>query len=361
MRAGAELAFAPDEYRRRLAAVRARMTQADLDLLIVSSPESICYLSGYESAGYFVQQALLVDLAAEPILIIRALEVPNAEASCIWEPLIAYRDHENATEEIAALIANFGTGTKRVGAELRSRALSHAQVADLGRLLPNHAFVDSFGVVEGARLIKSEAELACIRRAGRIVEAGMRACFSALGQGRSERDVAAAAYHATISAGSEWTGAPAFVSSGPRSARAHTTWSDRVLAAGDPVFLEVNAAVSRYHAALMRPACIAPAAERFRSNLVGLGRSGGGVGRGKGPPRRKRKNRRGALSLPPGFFLVGGVCVCGGGGGLSPARATREPLLQGSGASLSSPPRKGFGGARLERVCRRRQWRGGGF
>ena len=96
----------------------------------------------------------------------------------------------------------------------------------------------------------------------------MRACRNAVSSsGCSERDIAAAAYQATISAGSDWTGAPAFVSSGPRSARGHTTWSDRELRPGDPVFLEINAAVSRYHAALMRPACIAPIPERFRSMM----------------------------------------------------------------------------------------------
>ena len=56
------------------------MAQADIDLLIVTSPENICYLSGYESAGYFVQQALLVATAAEPVLVIRALELAECRS-----------------------------------------------------------------------------------------------------------------------------------------------------------------------------------------------------------------------------------------------------------------------------------------
>ena len=118
------------------------------------------------------------------------------------------------------------------GVELRSRSLTNAQFAELRDVLPKPIFANSFGVVEGARLVKSDAELTCIRRAGEIVEAGIRACLGALGSGRSEREVASAAYQATIGAGSDWTGAPAFVSSGPRSARAHTTWSDRRLGPG---------------------------------------------------------------------------------------------------------------------------------
>ncbi|HKS63395.1 MAG TPA: Xaa-Pro peptidase family protein [Xanthobacteraceae bacterium] len=260
-----EAPFHHDEYAARLRAVRTRMAGAEIDLLIVTAPENICYLSGYESVGYFVQQALIV-AAADPILVVRALELPNAEASCVFERIIGYHDHEGGSAAIARAVNEAGGG-RRVGVELRSRSLTNTQFAELRDLLPKPAYVDSFGVVEGARLVKSDAELTCIRRAGKIVESGMRACLSTLGSGRSEREVASAAYQATIGAGSDWTGAPAFVSSGSRSARAHTTWSDRRLGPGDPVFLEINAAVHRYHAAMMRPACIAPVPQRFRSMM----------------------------------------------------------------------------------------------
>jgi Xaa-Pro dipeptidase len=257
------LAFPPEEYEKRLAVVRTRMAEAGLDALVISSPENICYLSGYESAGYFAQQALLVDHDDEPVLIVRALEVPNAEASCVSDRIVGYRDHEGGSAVIARAVADLGAGVGRVGVELRSRFLTGSQLHDLRALLPGREFLSSFGVVEGARIVKSERELVCIRKAGGIVESGMLACRRTIRAGRTEREIAAIAYRETISAGSDWTGAPAFVSSGSRSARAHTTWSDRKLCPGDPVFLEINAAVSRYHAALMRPACVAPVPERF--------------------------------------------------------------------------------------------------
>jgi Xaa-Pro dipeptidase len=267
-----EAPFAPEEYAARLSSVRTRMAEAGIELLIVSSPENICYLSGYESVGYFVQQALLVDLTSEPALIVRALEVPNAEASCVFSCIIGYHDHEGGSAAIARAVNKLGKAA-RIGVELRSRSLTNVQLEELRHLLPNRIFIDSFGTVENARLVKSEAELGVIRAAGRIVEAGMHACLAALRPGVREREIASVAYRATIEAGSEWTGAPAFVSSGSRSARAHTTWSDRTIAPGDPVFLEINAAVHRYHAAMMRPACIAPLPDRFRS-MMDASRSG---------------------------------------------------------------------------------------
>jgi Xaa-Pro dipeptidase len=264
MRAG-DVPFPPEEYAERLRKVRAAMAQMRLDVLIVSSPENICYLSGYESVGFFVQQALIVGLMDEPVLVVRALEVPNAEASCVIDRIVGYQDHEGGSAAIARSIAT--RAGLRTGVELRSRSLTFAQFDELKALLPGCAFADSFGAVENARLIKSDRELGLIREAGRIVDIGMNAALAAMHAGVRERDIASAAYQAAIGAGSDWTGAPVFVSSGARSARAHTTWTDRVIAAGEPVFLEINAAKRRYHAVMMRSACLAPVPDRFREMM----------------------------------------------------------------------------------------------
>src|SRR4051794_13812839 len=100
MRAG-DIPFPPDEYAARLRKVRAAMEEMRLDALIASSPENICYLSGYESVGYFVQQALIVSLTDEPVLVVRALEVPNAEASCVIDRIVGYQDYEGGSAVIA--------------------------------------------------------------------------------------------------------------------------------------------------------------------------------------------------------------------------------------------------------------------
>ena len=88
-----EAPFHVNEYAVRLQSVRTRMVRAGMDLLIVTSPENICYLAGYESIGYFVQQALIVSPTAEPVFVIRALYLPNAEASCVIEQIIGNHDH----------------------------------------------------------------------------------------------------------------------------------------------------------------------------------------------------------------------------------------------------------------------------
>jgi hypothetical protein len=47
-----EFAFPREEYQRRLQAVRENMARAGVDLLYVTMPDHICYLSGYQAAWF---------------------------------------------------------------------------------------------------------------------------------------------------------------------------------------------------------------------------------------------------------------------------------------------------------------------
>jgi Xaa-Pro dipeptidase len=120
------------------------------------------------------------------------------------------------------------------------------------------------GIVEGERMVKSEAEIDYIRAAARQAEAGMRQALSAVREGASENDVAAAAYTGTIRSGGEYPGHPHFISSGWRTSLSHATWQDRLLERGDPVFIEVSGCKHRYSAALLRMACVGEASDAFR-------------------------------------------------------------------------------------------------
>ena len=53
-------------------------------------------------------------------------------------------------------------------------------------------------------------------------------------------------------AGSEYTGLPAFITSGERSQLVHATWSSRRVIQGELVFMEIPGSVNRYHAAHSR-------------------------------------------------------------------------------------------------------------
>lgn len=57
--------FERAEYLARLATAKARMAAAGFDLLVVTDPANIFYLSGYDAWSFYVLQALVVAIDAE--------------------------------------------------------------------------------------------------------------------------------------------------------------------------------------------------------------------------------------------------------------------------------------------------------
>jgi Xaa-Pro dipeptidase len=260
-----EVAFPMEEFRSRLAAARAGLARAGLDGLVACAPENLYYLSGYESTGHFAMQALVVPADGEPVLITRDLEIPNVTASYVWGRHVGYRDHHEPLAVLARELDALGLAGKRLGLETSARFLTIANLERLRALLPRATFESSAGIVESLRLRKSPREVALIRQAGAILDQTFQACFEAIRAGRGEHEVTADVYRALLLSGSEYVGSPPYVVSGPRSARAHTAWSPRRLEPGDPLFIELGACVRRYHAALMRPAVVAPVSDKLRS------------------------------------------------------------------------------------------------
>lgn len=273
MSRAAEAPFTHEEYGARLRATRAGMASAGLDVLVACAPENLYYLAGYESTGHFAVQALLVGLTGEPVLITRDLETPNVTATYVYERHVAYKDHHEPVAVLARELEEGGAGRARIGIEKSYRYFSIANLERLHALLPGARLENGSPIVASLRLRKSPQELAYIREAARILDGTMQACFEAIRAGRRENEVMADVYRANLLGGSEYIGSPLYLVSGPRSARAHTAWSDRVLGAGDPLFIELGACVRRYHAARMRPVVIAPETDKLRT-MAAVSRDG---------------------------------------------------------------------------------------
>ena len=102
------------------------------------------------------------------------------------------------------------------------------------------------------RLVKSAEEQALMRRAATISCIAARAAIDAIKDGARETDVAAACLAAMTKAGGHPPGFGPFIRPGSRLGEEHATWGEGTYHADEPVFLELSACVSRYHAPLGR-------------------------------------------------------------------------------------------------------------
>ncbi len=137
--------------------------------------------------------------------------------------------------------------------------------------LPGVAFDDAGPMLDAIKLVKSEAEIALLREASRISDAGMRAGLDMVAEGALETEVAAAAEHAIRRTGAELSFATV-MGAGPRTADATFFPRRRPMEAGEYVVLDCGARVEGYHGDMCRTVVVGPPSAEQRRVLEAVER-----------------------------------------------------------------------------------------
>jgi Xaa-Pro dipeptidase len=253
-----QLAFDLPTYHDRVRRTRERLRERGIDGLVVTLPDSIHWLTGFDTIGYLWAQGLLVDLTDdEPILHTRTTEEPGFRETCWLREGVFYDiARVNPIEVLCRTIEERGLADRTLGIEMHAFTLVPAQWEELKRRLPAATFVDAGDVVTDLRLVKTAQEIAYQRQAAQMADHAMRRALEALRPGVSETEIAGVAAHALGEVGSEYAAIPPMVVSGPRSALVHAMATRRSIAQGDVVCIELGASMHRYHAIVMRTAVV---------------------------------------------------------------------------------------------------------
>ena len=136
---------------------------------------------------------------------------------------------------------------------------------------PQVTFDDAGPVLDAIKLVKSEAEIALLREASRISDAGMRAGLDLVAESALETEVAAAAEYAIRRAGAELSFATV-MGAGPRTADATFFPQRRPMTAGEYVVLDCGARVEGYHGDMCRTVIVGPPSAEQRRVLEAVER-----------------------------------------------------------------------------------------
>lgn len=257
------LAFSDAEYSRRLGRLRADMAAHELDAFVSFGPENINYLTGHDTPAYQYLQACVVTHDRPPVNLARSIDASNTLFRSWARRAVAYADHDDPVARLVGLLGQLLPGRARIGVEDNAFFVTPRRFAALTDRLgaAGHAVV-GIHLVEERRLIKSDEEIAVLRRAGGITAAAMRAGIAAAAEGVDENAIAAAVWASLVGAGGQFPGLPPFIVSGPRASLGHATWNGRRLRAGDALNFEIPGVVARYVAPLFRTGSVGtPSAE----------------------------------------------------------------------------------------------------
>jgi len=258
-------AFPDDEYAQRLERTRVRMAEAAVDVLLITDPANMNYLTGYDAWSFYVPQAVIVPLKAEPpIWVGRGMDAQSAILTTVLpkDNILSYADDyiespvKHAFQHLAGVLEKRGFGHGRIGYEGNAYFFTARNLQVLRESLPSAHFVDVDLLVNWVRTVKSPREIEVMRQAARIVESVMRVAIDAVSTGTRQCDAAALISEAQIRGTKEFGGdAPAnppSILSAENAATPHASWSDKPFRRDTATCLELSGCRLRYHCAMSR-------------------------------------------------------------------------------------------------------------
>lgn len=259
------LSFEASEYKQRIRKTKEQMAIKGIDVLLVTDPANMNYLTGYDGWSFYVHQLVILIIDEDQPFWIGRGQDANAAKVTTWlnhNKIIAYTDDyvqstvKHPMDFVSGILKEIGQTNRVIGVEMDAYYFTAQCYESLKKGLPNATYQDATALVNWVRIIKSEQEIEYMKKAARIVEKAMQTGIESIQAGVRECDVVAKIYHAQISGTEEYGGDyPSIVPllpAGPKTSTPHLTWSDERFKTGDPVILELAGCHKRYHSPLAR-------------------------------------------------------------------------------------------------------------
>src|SRR5213592_4807842 len=120
------LPFERAEYDARIGKTRKAMQAAGIELLIVSDPSNMAWLTGYDGWSFYVHQCVVVLGDEDPIWFGRGQDANGARRTVYMsdDRIIGYPDHyvqatdRHPMDVLAGILRDRGWGGRRIGVEL---------------------------------------------------------------------------------------------------------------------------------------------------------------------------------------------------------------------------------------------------
>jgi Xaa-Pro dipeptidase len=248
------LHFTREEFTTRQKRACEEMAKAGLDGLLIFRQESMYYLTGYDTSGYSMFQGMYLRADGALALLTRSADLRQARLTSVIDDIRIWTDREGADPagELRDMVADYGGRGKRIGVEYHAYGLTTQRGKMVDAAFAGFCeLVDASDLVRLLRLVKSPAELAYLRAAGRLVNEACAVSQRLTVPGTS----VGAVYGEMIAAIMRGDGDPS-ASRWPMGAgeeallvRYHT--GHGTVAPHDQVQFEIAAAYRHYHAALM--------------------------------------------------------------------------------------------------------------
>ena len=257
-------AFEKEEYEIRISKVRKSMDEKNIEVLIVTDPSNMAWLTGYDGWSFYVHPCVVLSLEGEPFWYGRGMDTNGAKLTVFMqhENIIGYPDdyvqnpEKHPMDYLSEILTEKNCAKKTIGVEKDNYYFSASCMESLQRNLVQANFVDSTGLVNWQRTVKSPRELEFMRKAAKIVEKMHARIFEVMEPGMRKNDLVAEIYHSGITGtedgGGDYAAIVPMTPTGADASAPHLTWDDQPIPNNSGTFFEIAGCYRRYHCPLSR-------------------------------------------------------------------------------------------------------------
>ena len=270
------------EFETRVIRIQEALAAENLDALVVYGDEyrkeSLRYVCNFWPI--FERGMCCIPRQGAPVLAGAPEGEAYAREMCVWEDVRNVREFAcvSVPEEIDYPQAEYSSLKEVLGDALRGGKrlgivgrwdIPEPIMLRIREAIPGAELVDAADILTELRLIKTTAEIGCLRRAGALACAGYEKLMAACVPGNTERQAAGAAEGETRTRGAEGINFMVF-GSGPRTATIIGRPTNRVMREGDMVMAAMAVQYEGYVATVEYPFVIGKASDGQKRFLNAL-------------------------------------------------------------------------------------------
>ena len=251
------LHFDAQEFETRKNRLLAEMKEAKIDAMLLFAQESMYWLTGYDTFGFCFFQCMIVEKSGEIALLTRSADLRQARHTSNVETIVIWEDRAqaNPTRELRDLLSDRDLLGARIGIEYDTPGLTAFNGRRLDEALNTFATLeDASLIIPRLRAVKSDAEIAYVREAGKLADDALTAAIPLIKAGTDESAILAAMQGAIFEGGGDYAGNEFIIGSGEDALLCRYKSGRRTLEKDDQLTLEWAGVYRHYHVAMMRTA-----------------------------------------------------------------------------------------------------------
>ena len=248
------LHFPRGEYDRRLSDVVSALDQQGLHGVVLFRQESMYYLSGYDTSGYTMFQAMYLGVDGRMALLTRSADRIQSRVTSIIPDIRIWTDREEASpaEELRELLRDYGCENQTIGIEYHAYGLTGQRALAVNSALQDFCtLVDASDTVRLVRLVKSNLELDYVRQAGTLCDEMLEVSIEYTQPGNTVKSVYGAMMQVLMTGGGDPSASRWPMGAGESAVFCRYHTGDEIIQDNDQVIFEPAAAYRHYHACMM--------------------------------------------------------------------------------------------------------------